>query len=94
MCISSECCVLSSRSLCDGPITRPEESCRVWCVSECDSEVSTMRRPWPTGGLSSLGKLLEARGSTTQVLQMSNLGVLPADHPFHQDKCMRKTNEI
>ena len=27
-----ECCVLSGRGLCDGPITRPEESYRVWCV--------------------------------------------------------------
>jgi len=29
-----ECCVLSSRGLCDGPITCPEESYRVWCVWE------------------------------------------------------------
>jgi hypothetical protein len=28
--------VLSGRGLCDGPIPRPEESCRLWCVSECD----------------------------------------------------------
>jgi hypothetical protein len=28
--------VLSSRGLCDGPIPRPEESHRLWCVSECD----------------------------------------------------------
>jgi hypothetical protein len=27
-----ECCVLSGRSLCDGPIACPEESYRVWCV--------------------------------------------------------------
>ena len=27
-----ECCVLSGRGLCDGPITRPEESYRLWCV--------------------------------------------------------------
>ena len=27
-----ECCVLSGGGLCDGPITRPEESYRVWCV--------------------------------------------------------------
>ena len=26
------CCVLSGRGLCDGPITRPEESYRVWRV--------------------------------------------------------------
>jgi hypothetical protein len=27
---------LSDRSLCDWPISRPEESFRLWCVSECD----------------------------------------------------------
>jgi hypothetical protein len=27
---------LSGRGLCDGPIPRPEESYRLWCVSECD----------------------------------------------------------
>jgi hypothetical protein len=32
MSISCECCVLSGRSFCDGPIRRPEESYRVWCV--------------------------------------------------------------
>jgi hypothetical protein len=28
--------VLSGRGLCDGPIPRPEESYRLWCVSECE----------------------------------------------------------
>jgi hypothetical protein len=28
--------VLSGRGLCDWPIPRPEESYRLWCVSECD----------------------------------------------------------
>ena len=32
MSVSCECCVLSVKGLCDGPITRPEESYRVWCV--------------------------------------------------------------
>ena len=30
--VDCECSVLSGRGLCDGPITRPEESYRVWCV--------------------------------------------------------------
>jgi hypothetical protein len=30
--ISCECCVLSGRGLCDGLITRPEESYRVCCA--------------------------------------------------------------
>ena len=32
MSVCCECCVLSSRSLCDELITRPEESYRVWLV--------------------------------------------------------------
>jgi hypothetical protein len=27
---------VSRRGLCDGPIPRPEEAYRLWCVSECD----------------------------------------------------------
>ena len=33
-------CVLSGRGLCDGLITRPEESYRMWCVVLCDLETS------------------------------------------------------
>jgi hypothetical protein len=35
-----ECCVLSGRSLCEGLITRPEESYRLWRVVVCDKETS------------------------------------------------------
>ena len=35
-----ECCVLSGRGLCDGLITRPEESYRLWRVVVCDQETS------------------------------------------------------
>jgi len=50
MFVCCECCVLSGRGFCDGLITRPEESYRLWCVAVCDLEPSWMRRPWPTGG--------------------------------------------
>jgi len=50
--VCCERCVLSGRGLCDGLITRPEESYRLWCVVVCDLETSWMRRPWPNGGLS------------------------------------------
>ena len=40
MSVCCECCVLSGRGLCDGLITRPEESYRLWCVVECDLETS------------------------------------------------------
>jgi hypothetical protein len=40
MSVSCECCVLSGRVLCDGLITSPEESYRLWCVYQCDREAS------------------------------------------------------
>ena len=45
MFVYCECCVLSSRGLCDELIARQEESYRPWCVVECDLETSWMRRP-------------------------------------------------
>jgi len=38
MFVCCECCVLSGRGLCYEPITRPEESYRLWCVVVCDLE--------------------------------------------------------
>jgi hypothetical protein len=40
MFVCCECCVLSGRGLCDGLITRPEESYRLWRVVVCDQETS------------------------------------------------------
>jgi hypothetical protein len=37
-------CVFSGRGLCDGLITRPEESYRLWLVLVCDVGTSKMRR--------------------------------------------------
>jgi hypothetical protein len=50
MSVCCECCVLLGKGLCDGLITRPEKSYRLWCVVVCDHESSTMRRLCPTGG--------------------------------------------
>jgi hypothetical protein len=36
MFVSCTAFVLSGRGLCVGPIPRPEESYRMWCVFECD----------------------------------------------------------
>jgi hypothetical protein len=43
--------VLSSRGLCDGLITRPEESYRLWRVVVCDQETWNSRRLKPATGL-------------------------------------------
>jgi hypothetical protein len=49
--VCCECCMLSARGLCDGLITRPEESYRLWCVVVCDQETSKTRRLKPPTGL-------------------------------------------
>ena len=49
--VCRECCVLSGRGLCDEPITRPEESYRLWRVVVCDQETSKTRRLKPATGL-------------------------------------------
>jgi len=55
MSATCECCVLSGRGLCDGPIIRPEESCRVCvCARLRCREASNMRRPYPTGACCAL----------------------------------------
>jgi hypothetical protein len=36
MFVSCECLCCQVEVSCDGPIPRPEESYRLWCVSECD----------------------------------------------------------
>ena len=51
MFVCCECCVLSGRGLCDGLITRPEESYRLWRVVVCDQETSYARWLKPDTGL-------------------------------------------
>jgi len=43
--------VLSGRGLCDGLITRPGESYRLWRVLVCDQETSKTGRLKPATGL-------------------------------------------
>jgi hypothetical protein len=56
MSVSCECCVLSGRVLCDGLITRPEESYRLWCVYSVIVKPLKMRRPRPPRGCRAIGK--------------------------------------
>jgi hypothetical protein len=44
--VCCECRVLSGGGLCDGLITRPEESYRLWCVVVCDLETSRIGAPY------------------------------------------------
>ena len=50
MFVFREWSVLSGRGLCNGLITRPEESYRMWYVIMHDLETSRMRRPWTVLG--------------------------------------------
>ena len=49
--VCCECCVLSGRGLCDGLVTRPEESYRLWRVVVCDQETAITRGLKPVTGL-------------------------------------------
>ena len=51
MFVCCECRVLSGRGLCDGLITHPEESYRLWRIVVCDLKTSKMRRLKPVTGL-------------------------------------------
>ena len=44
--VCCECRVLSGRGLCNEPITRPEESYRLWYVVVCDLETSRIGAPY------------------------------------------------
>jgi hypothetical protein len=57
------------RGLCDGPLSRPEESYRLWCVIVCDLESSRKRRPWPALGCCARKK--KGRFLTYRVAQKS-----------------------
>ena len=50
MSVCCECLMLSGRGLCDGLITRPEESYRLWRGVVCDQETLRMRRLKPATG--------------------------------------------
>jgi len=50
MLVCCECCVSSGTDLCDGLITRPEESYSLWRVVACDQETSKTRRLKPATG--------------------------------------------
>jgi len=66
--VCCECCALSGRSLCDGLVTRPEESYRLWCVVVCDLEIS-----W--GAPASLGGCCAQKKSTSlQPISVADLG--------------------
>ena len=69
-----ECCVLSSRSLCDELITRTEETYRLWCVVVYDPETSRMCKPWPA-----LGCCATVRDGRNYLTSSMQVGVGPVE---------------
>jgi hypothetical protein len=56
MSVSCECCVLSGRGFCDGLVSRPEESYRVWCVWVWSWSLEKWGGLGPQGAVEPLGK--------------------------------------
>jgi hypothetical protein len=53
--VCCECCVLSGRGLCEGPIPRPEESYRA-CFTKCDQNATVTQGPLSCQRNSLLGR--------------------------------------
>jgi hypothetical protein len=67
MFVSCTLFVLSGRGLCDRPISRPEESYRLWCVCECDQvQIKTLYNYCEQVGIR--GKDYERTESSTQIV--------------------------
>jgi hypothetical protein len=79
MFVCCEFCVLSGRGLCDGLITRPEESYRLWRVVVCDQEISKMRRLKPTTGL----WIIQPQWVVTPRKQRTTLDTVHSDTVYH-----------
>jgi hypothetical protein len=75
MFVCCECCV-SGRGLCDGLVTRPEESYRLWRVVVCDQETSkneeSKARYWAVENTTTMG--CNARKTNKQTNMMTNYG--------------------
>ena len=78
MSVSCECCLLSGRGLCVGPITRWEESYRVWCVLN----VTAMRRQWGDSGPLGLSSHGRGMGLHSAVLLEKLLSIVQAAKKF------------
>ena len=67
MFVCCECCMLSGKGLCDGLITRPEESYRLWRVVVCDQETSKTSSLKPATGLWKTTMCHKARKTNRQI---------------------------
>jgi len=89
-----ECSVLSGRGLCVGPITRPEKSYRMVCITECHREASTLRGPWATRGFCHRGAKIHATrcdGAAAQVCHCSMPGTTGQYRLYSQQRLRCKS---
>jgi aspartate ammonia-lyase len=74
MFVCCDCCVLSGKGLCDGLITSPEESYRLWCVVVCDKETSKTRRLNPLLGYENTTTMgCNARKTNKQIRRLEKI---------------------
>jgi hypothetical protein len=72
----SVCCVLSDRGLCDGPIPRPEESYRLWCVIVWDQQTSKKEAALARVGLLCQAIIIRAVKENTKGLVFAVNGIV------------------
>jgi hypothetical protein len=85
--VCCECCVLSGRDLCDGLITRPEESYRLWWVVVCDLQTSWIRWPSPTRGGGGVEPKATRQTNTERLLCWVTAGVKSLNTTDLQERC-------
>ena len=83
MCAFCECCMLSGRGLCAGPIIRREQSYRLWCVWIWSSSLDNGKTQAPRGCYAMGEKNYEWRvpfSSVCKLLYLTSIGLL-----YHSD---------
>ena len=74
--VCCECCMMSRRGFCDGLITRPEKSYRLWRVVVCDLETSKDEAKSPLKGCEykpTMGCDAERKKRRRYLCKMNNL---------------------
>ena len=74
MSVCCGCCVWSGRGLCDGPIARPEESYRLWCVIVWSTNLENEAALVSVGQLRNRKSMLNERNLTTETGGITRTG--------------------
>jgi len=72
MFVCCECCVLSGRGVCDGLITRPEESYRLWRVVVRNLKLEEAKAHyWPVENTTTMGCSIRKTNKQTIIMLRS-----------------------